>query len=82
MTAKPAKMAIKIKQGAIKLVIAHNHPTGNLEPSPEDISLTRQLLKAAQVLAIPLVDHLILGNGNYQSLRQITNLWQECPQGD
>jgi len=71
-----------IKQGAAKLVIAHNHPSGNLEPSPEDISLTQQLLQAAQVLTIPLVDHLILGNGNYQSLRQITKLWDEHPQGE
>jgi len=71
-----------IKQGATKLVIAHNHPTGSLEPSPEDLSLTKQLLSAAQVLAIPILDHLILGNGDYQSLRQITKLWEECPQGE
>lgn len=71
-----------IKQGATKLVIAHNHPTGSLEPSPEDLSLTKQLLSAAQVLAIPILDHLILGNGDYQSLRQTTKLWEECPQGE
>lgn len=71
-----------IKQGATKLVMAHNHPTGILEPSPEDLSLTKQLLSAAQVLAIPILDHLILGNGDYQSLRQTTKLWEECPQGE
>ncbi len=71
-----------IKQGATKLVIAHNHPTGLLEPSPEDISLTKQFLSAAQVLAIPILDHLILGNGDYRSLRQTTKLWEACPQGD
>ncbi len=71
-----------IRQGATRLIVAHNHPSGNLEPSSEDIELTRQLLSGAKFLAIPLLDHLILGNGNYQSLREITTLWNECPQGD
>jgi DNA repair protein RadC len=66
-----------IRQGATRVIIAHNHPSGVLEPSPEDISLTEQLLAASKVLAIPLLDHLILGNGDYCSLRQRTNLWQE-----
>ncbi len=71
-----------IRQGATRLIIAHNHPSGNTEPSQEDISLTRQLLIAAQYLQIPLLDHLILGNGDHLSLRQTTNLWDEYPQGD
>ncbi|KST64550.1 RadC family protein [Mastigocoleus testarum] len=71
-----------IRQGATKLIVAHNHPSGNLEPSPEDIELTRQLLRGALLLGIPLLDHLILGDGNYQSLREITSLWEEHPQGD
>lgn len=71
-----------VKQGATKLIISHNHPTGNLEPSPEDITLTEQLLQGAQYLDIPLLDHLILGNGNYRSLRQTTPLWEKYPQGD
>ncbi|MGJ5676669.1 MAG: RadC family protein [Nostochopsis sp.] len=71
-----------IRQGATRLIVAHNHPSGNIEPSNEDIELTRQLLAGAKFLAIPLLDHLILGNGNHQSLREITTLWDECPQGD
>jgi DNA repair protein RadC len=71
-----------IKQGATKLIIAHNHPSGNVEPSTEDISLTEQLLQGAQFLNIPLLDHLILGNGNHQSLRQMTDLWEKYPQGE
>jgi DNA repair protein RadC len=58
-----------IRQGATRLVVAHNHPSGNVEPSPQDIDLTRQLLAGAQSLGIPLLDHLILGDGNHQSLR-------------
>ncbi|MBD1921912.1 DNA repair protein RadC [Microcoleus sp. FACHB-831] len=71
-----------IRQSATRIIIAHNHPSGSVEPSQEDIALTKQLLEAAQVLNIPLLDHLILGNGDYQSLRQITGLWEEYPQGD
>lgn len=71
-----------VKQGATRLIIAHNHPSGNLEPSPEDINLTEQLLQGSQFLDIPLLDHLILGNGDYLSLRQGTDLWQRFPQGE
>jgi DNA repair protein RadC len=71
-----------IRQGATRVIVAHNHPSGNIEPSNEDIELTRQLLAGAQVLAIPLLDHVILGNGTHQSLREITTLWEEYPQGD
>ena len=69
-----------VRQGATKIIIAHNHPTGNLEPSGEDIYLTEQLLQGSQYLDIPLLDHLILGNGNHQSLRQTTDLWERYPQ--
>jgi DNA repair protein RadC len=71
-----------IRQGATRVIVAHNHPSGQLDPSPEDIELTRQLLAGAKFLAIPLLDHLILGNGNFSSLRQTTTLWEECPQDD
>ena len=69
-----------IKQGATRLIVAHNHPSGSLEPSPEDITLTELLLQGAQYLQIPVLDHLILGNGEHQSLRQITDLWERYPQ--
>ncbi|MBV8886302.1 MAG: DNA repair protein RadC [Chroococcidiopsidaceae cyanobacterium CP_BM_RX_35] len=71
-----------IRRGATRLVVAHNHPSGNVEPSSQDIDLTRQLLAGAQFLGIPLLDHLILGDGNHQSLRETTTLWEEYPQGD
>lgn len=71
-----------IRQGAVRAIVAHNHPSGSVDPSPEDIALTRQLLLGGQLLGIPLLDHLILGNGNHLSLRQTTTLWKELPQGD
>ncbi|MGB3494734.1 MAG: DNA repair protein RadC [Elainellaceae cyanobacterium] len=69
-----------IRKGATRVIVAHNHPSGVVEPSPQDITLTRQLLQAAQVLSIPVLDHLILGKGNHHSLRQSTTLWDEIPQ--
>jgi DNA repair protein RadC len=71
-----------IKQGATRAIIAHNHPSGNVEPSPEDIALTEQLLQGGQYLHIPILDHLILGDGTHQSLRQITDLWLKFPQDE
>ncbi|NET53605.1 MAG: JAB domain-containing protein [Merismopedia sp. SIO2A8] len=65
-----------IRQGATRLIVAHNHPSGNVEPSQDDIALTQQLLSGADVLGIPVLDHLILGNGNHSSMRQLTTLWQ------
>lgn len=73
---------VAIRQGATRAIVAHNHPSGCTEPSSEDINLTRQLLAGAQLLSIPLLDHLILGDGEYQSLRQTTQLWDQYPQGD
>ncbi|NEQ52684.1 MAG: DNA repair protein RadC, partial [Leptolyngbya sp. SIO3F4] len=66
-----------IKQGATRVIVAHNHPSGSLEPSGADLDLTKQLLKAANILGIPILDHLILGNGDFASLRQTTTLWNE-----
>ncbi len=70
-----------IRNGATRVIIAHNHPSGSTAPSPEDIALTQQLLEGALVLGLPLLDHLILGGGQFTSLRQTTDLWDEHPQG-
>ncbi len=64
-----------IKQGAAQIIIAHNHPSGNLEPSTEDLDLTKRLLSVAEIVAIPVLDHLILGKGEFVSLREKTSLW-------
>lgn len=64
-----------IKQGAAQIIIAHNHPSGSLEPSREDIDLTKRLLEVAEIVAIPVLDHLILGKGDFVSLREKTALW-------
>ncbi|MEW6493172.1 MAG: JAB domain-containing protein, partial [Cyanobacteriota bacterium] len=71
-----------LRQGATRVIIAHNHPTGSVEPSTEDIALTEQLLQGGQLLCVPILDHLILGEGNHQSLRITSGLWDKYPQGD
>ena len=69
-----------IRQSATNIIIAHNHPSGNLEPSVEDLSLTEQLLQSAKIVDIPILDHLIIGNGDFRSIRQNCTLWEEYPQ--
>ncbi|MEN9251973.1 MAG: DNA repair protein RadC [Thermostichales cyanobacterium HHBFW_bins_127] len=73
---------LAVRQGASRILIAHNHPSGDLEPSPSDLHLTGQLLQAGQILGIPVLDHVILGGGHFTSLRERTQLWQDYPQGD
>lgn len=51
-----------LKAGAEEIVVAHNHPSGDLTPSKADIAATKKLREAGELLSIPLLDHLILGN--------------------
>ena len=59
-----------VRRNAVSLIIAHNHPSGDPTPSPEDIALTRDLVAAGQLLGIRVLDHLIIGRGRYASLRE------------
>ena len=56
-----------LKSGASSLIIAHNHPSGNLMPSNQDILLTKNLVQGGRVLQIPLLDHLIITDESYYS---------------
>jgi DNA repair protein RadC len=71
-----------LKHNGTRCIVAHNHPSGSTEPSPNDIALTRLLLAAGQTLGIPVLDHLILSGEDWYSFRQQTQLWQEIAQGD
>jgi DNA repair protein RadC len=55
-----------LREGAVHLVLIHNHPSGDPTPSREDLRLTRQLADAAQLLDLRIHDHLIIGNGTEQ----------------
>jgi DNA repair protein RadC len=54
---------LAVKLGAAAIVVGHNHPSGDPRPSPEDHALTRRLREAAEILGIPLLDHVIVGEG-------------------
>jgi DNA repair protein RadC len=71
-----------LKHNGTRCIVAHNHPSGSLEPSPDDVALTRSLLSSGQTLGIPVLDHLILSGEEWYSLRQQTQLWQDVAQGD
>ena len=51
-------------------VILHNHPSGNPEPSPEDISITEKLCRASELIGVPLMDHIIIGDNRYVSMKE------------
>ena len=55
---------------AASLIVAHNHPSGDPYPSAEDRNLTMTLSKAGEALGIPLIDHLIIGDGRYYSFKE------------
>lgn len=57
-----------ILNNASSIIIAHNHPSGDLKPSREDIELTRKLMDAGRILGISLLDHIIIGDDDYYSL--------------
>jgi DNA repair protein RadC len=55
---------------AAQVVIAHNHPSGNTEPSEDDLTLTRRLVEAGKILGIEVVDHVIVTNKAYFSFKE------------
>ena len=58
-----------ILNGASRIIIVHNHPGGDPEPSGEDLEVREKLAEAGELLAVPLVDFVIIGeNGRYQSV--------------
>ncbi len=57
-----------IKIGAPKIILVHNHPTGDATPSQQDIVFTNRLYEAANLLQIQLLDHLVIGNKTYTSI--------------
>ena len=57
-----------LEQRATAIVVAHNHPSGELEPSEDDIATTRRLRKAGAILGIEILDHIIFSKGNYRSM--------------
>jgi DNA repair protein RadC len=64
-----------LRAHAAALIVAHNHPSGDPEPSLEDLDVTRRLRDAGRILGVPLLDHLVIGaGGSFQSLRERVGL--------
>ena len=68
---RPAEVfAAAVRRNLPAVVIVHNHPSGDPEPSPEDIRITSQLVEAGQLLDIDVVDHIVIGQGRFVSMRE------------
>jgi DNA repair protein RadC len=59
-----------IKENAAAMIVAHNHPSGDPAPSPEDVRVTGQIVKAGQLLDIDVLDHIIIGRQKFVSLKE------------
>ena len=59
-----------IKANAAAFIVAHNHPSGDPSPSPEDINVTRQLVAAGKLLDMEVLDHIVIGHQRYVSLKE------------
>ncbi len=59
-----------IEDRAVSILVAHNHPSGNLEPSESDLVATKRLVEVSKTMGIPLLDHLIVSENGFLSLRE------------
>ncbi len=59
-----------IIQNAASIILVHNHPSGDLSPSRDDVEITKQMQKAGEILGIELADHIIVGDG-FVSMREL-----------
>jgi DNA repair protein RadC len=62
---------LAIMTAAAAIVLTHNHPSGNAGPSEADVKVTRDLIRAGQLLKIEVLDHVVIGNPAHSSLREL-----------
>jgi len=60
-----------VLQNASSIALIHNHPSGDPTPSAEDTNITQRVSEAGTLLGIQLVDHLVIGDGNYRSMKEM-----------
>lgn len=59
-----------INVNATGIIISHNHPTGDPDPSPEDVATTKHIVEAAKLLDVEVLDHLVIGRGRWFSMKE------------
>lgn len=59
-----------IMRSSNAIIVSHNHPSGDPNPSPDDIEITKALVKASRIMGIPLVDHVVVGCSGYVSMHE------------
>jgi len=59
-----------LEESAASIILVHNHPSGDPAPSADDISSTRQIVQAGKILDIPVLDHVIIGDGTFVSMKE------------
>ncbi len=59
-----------VRGNCAAIIVAHNHPSGDPSPSPEDVSITREIVSAGKLLGIDVLDHLVIGRGRFVSLKE------------
>jgi DNA repair protein RadC len=60
-----------ILDNAVSIIVAHNHPSGNTEPSEQDIAITRAIIAAGKIMQIPCLDHIVISRSGYTSIRRL-----------
>ena len=60
-----------LKNQAVNILLVHNHPSGDPSPSKDDINITKRIYESARIMNIPLVDHIIIGDNKYMSLKEL-----------
>lgn len=63
-----------LMSNSIKFILIHNHPSGDATPSNTDIELTKEILEGAKILRLNFLDHIVIGNNNYQSIMEILKI--------
>jgi DNA repair protein RadC len=61
---------VAIRRNATALIVAHNHPSGDPTPSPDDVAVTRAMVQAGKLLDVGVLDHLVIGRGKWVSLKE------------
>lgn len=62
--------SIALEHRAVSLIVAHNHPSGYLEPSADDLEVTYRLKKVGEIVGVPVVDHIVFGRTGFYSMSE------------